>query len=129
MRAIFLIHLRQVIRDKDWGYPVFLLCFVRSWASTWHRPTTIRPWFIRPGPRRFGCPRGMLDLLGRLRDGQAWFDQRQSHLREFWKSLGVGDSGYSLALLAIPNLLNAALFLSAALLSIFTGAQPGTPFW
>jgi hypothetical protein len=25
MRAIFLIHLRQVIRDKDWVYPVFLL--------------------------------------------------------------------------------------------------------
>src|SRR5271165_6260581 len=25
MRAIFLMHLKQVIRDKDWAYPVFLL--------------------------------------------------------------------------------------------------------
>ena len=25
MRAIFLIHLKQVIRDKDWVYPLFLL--------------------------------------------------------------------------------------------------------
>jgi hypothetical protein len=25
MRAIFLMHLKQVIRDKNWAYPVFLL--------------------------------------------------------------------------------------------------------
>jgi hypothetical protein len=48
-------------------------------------------------------------------------------LRGFWKSLGVDDPGYFFSLFAIPNLLNAALFLCAALLSIFTGKQLDVP--
>ena len=53
--------------------------------------------------------------------------QRQNHLRGFWKSLGVKDLGYFFAIFAIPNLLNAALFFSAAFLSIFTGKQLDVP--
>jgi hypothetical protein len=53
--------------------------------------------------------------------------QRQNHLRGFWKSLGVSDFKYFCALFGIPNILNAALFLSAALLSIVVGKAPDVP--
>jgi hypothetical protein len=129
MRAIFLIHLRQVIRDKDWVYPIFLLLLC-TLLGQYLAPTDDDPTLVYSTRTQaiwlsaWGCSIFWVGFV----TARLGSTQRQSHLREFWKSLGVGDSGYFLALFAIPNLLNAALFLSAALLSIFTGAQPGTPF-
>jgi hypothetical protein len=45
-------------------------------------------------------------------------------LRGFWKSLGVNDPVYFAALFALPTLLNAFLFLSAAGLSVVVGKAP-----
>ncbi len=128
MRAIFLIHLKQVIRDKDWVYPVFLLllCTVlgQYLAPTDDDPTLVYStrtqaiWLCA-----WGCSIFWVSFVA-ARLGSM---QRQNHLRGFWKSLGVPDSDYFFALFAIPNLLNAALFFSAALLSIFAGKQLDAP--
>jgi len=53
--------------------------------------------------------------------------QRRDRLREFWKSLGVSDFKYFCALFAIANLLNVALFLCAAILSVIVGKAPDFP--
>jgi hypothetical protein len=128
MKAIFLIHLKQVLRDKDWVYPVLflLLCTVlgQYFAPTDDDPTLVYStrtqavWLCA-----WACSIFWVGFVA-ARLGSM---QRQNHLRGFWKSLGVGDPGYFLALFAIPNLLNAALFFSAALLSIFTGKQLDVP--
>jgi hypothetical protein len=128
MRAIFLMQLKQVIRDKDWVYPVFLLllCTVlgQYLAPTDDDPTLVYStrtqaiWLCA-----WACSIFWVSFVA-ARVGSM---QRQNHLRGFWKSLGVRDLEYFFALLAIPNLLNIALFLSAALLSIFTGKQLNAP--
>ncbi len=128
MRAIFLIHLKQVIRDKDWVYPVFLLllCAVlgQYLAPTDDDPTLVYStrtqaiWLCA-----WGCSIFWVSFVA-ARLGSM---QRQNHLCEFWRSLGVPDLRYFFALFAIPNLLNVALFFSAAFLSIFTGKQFDVP--
>jgi hypothetical protein len=128
MRAIFLIHLKQVIRDKDWVYPVFLLllCTVlgQYLAPTDDDPTLVYStrtqaiWLCA-----WACSIFWVSFVA-ARLGSI---QRESHLREFWKSLGVPDLGYFLSLFAIPNLLNILLFFSAAILSIITGRQLDAP--
>jgi hypothetical protein len=129
MRAIFLIHLKEVIRDKDWVYPVFLLLLC-TLLGQYLAPTDDDPTLVYSTRTQaiwlcaWGCSMFWVGFVA-ARIGSM---QRQNRLRGFWKSLGVGDLEYFFALFAIPNLLNAALFLSAALLSIFTGAQPGAPF-
>src|ERR1700737_4518100 len=128
MRAIFLIHLKQVIRDKDWVFPVFLLllCTVlgQYFAPTDDDPTLVYStrtqaiwmcaWLCSIFWVSFVAAR-----LGSM--------QRQNHLRGFWKSLGVSDFKYFCALFGIPNILNAGLFLSAAFLSIVVGKAPDVP--
>jgi hypothetical protein len=128
VRAIFLIHLKQLIRDKDWVYPVFLLllCTVlgQYLAPTDDDPTLVYStrtqaiWLCA-----WACSIFWVSFVA-ARVGSI---QRQNHLRGFWKSLGVRDLEYFFALFAIPNLLNIALFLSAALLSIFAGKQLDAP--
>ena len=128
MKAIFLIHLKQVIRDKDWIYPVFflLLCTL---LGQYFAPTDDDPSLIYSTRTQaiwwcaWGCSIFWVSFVA-ARLGSM---QRQNHLREFWKSLGVRDFAYFFSLFAIPNLLNAALFVSAAALSIFTGKQPEVP--
>ncbi len=128
MRAIFLIHLKQVIRDKDWVYPVFLLLLC-TLLGQYLAPTDDDPTLVYSTRTQaiwlcaWACSMFWVSFVA-ARLGSM---QRQNHLRGFWKSLGVGDLGYFFALFAIPNLLNAALFLSAAFLSIFTGNQLGCP--
>jgi hypothetical protein len=128
MRAIFLIHLKQVIRDKDWVYPVFLLLLC-TLLGQYFAPTDDDPTLVYSTRTQaiwlcaWGCSIFWISFVA-ARIGSM---QRQNHLREFWKSLGVSDSAYFFALFAIPNLLNAGLFLSAALLSIFTGRQLDAP--
>jgi hypothetical protein len=128
MRAIFLIHLKQVIRDKDWVYPVFLLLLC-ALLGQYLAPTDDDPTLVF-------ATRTQAIWLGAWACSIFWVSfvaarlgsmQRQSHLRGFWKSLGVRDRDYFFAVFAIPNLLNAGLFLSAAFLSIFTGKQLDTP--
>jgi hypothetical protein len=128
MRAIFLIHLKQVIRDKDWVYPVFLLllCAVlgQYFAPTDDDPTLV---FSTRTQAIWLCAWVCSILWVGFVTARLGSIQRQNRLRGFWKSLGVSDSGYFFALFAIPNLLNAALFFSAALLSIITGKQMDAP--
>jgi hypothetical protein len=129
MRAIFLIHLKQVIRDKDWIYPVFLLLLCTV-GGQYLAPTDDDPTLVYSTRTQaiwlcaWACSIFWVSFVA-ARLGSM---QRQNHLREFWKSLGVRDLGYFFSLFAIPNLLNAALFLSAAVLSIFTGKQLDAPF-
>ena len=129
MRAIFLIHLRQVIRDKDWVYPVFLLLLC-TLLGQFLAPTDDDPTLVYSTRTQaiwlcaWACSIFWVSFVA-ARLGSM---QRQNHLRGFWRSLGVPDLGYFLALFAIPNLLNAALFFAAAFLSIFTGKQMDVPW-
>jgi hypothetical protein len=129
MRSIFLIHLKQVLRDKDWVYPVFLL-LLSTLLGKYLAPTDDDPNLVYSTRTQaiwlcaWGCSIFWVSFVA-ARIGSM---QRQNHLREFWKSLGVRDFQYFFSLLAIPNLLNAVLFLSAASLSIFTGKQPDAPW-
>jgi hypothetical protein len=128
MRAIFLIHLRQVIRDKDWVYPMFLLLlctvFGQYFAPTDDDPTLV---YSTRTQAIWSCAWVCSILWVSFVAARLGSEQRQNHLRGFWKSLGVNDVGYFFALFAIPNLLNAVLFLSAAFLSILTGKQLDAP--
>jgi hypothetical protein len=128
MRAIFLIHLRQVIRDKDWVYPLFLL-LLSTLLGQYLAPTDDDPTLVYSTRTQaiWLCAWGSSIFWVSFVAARIGSTQRQNHLRGFWKSLGVGDLGYFFSLFAIPNLLNAALFLSAALLSIFTGKQLDVP--
>ena len=128
MRAIFLLHLKQVIRDKDWVYPVFLLLLC-TLLGQYFAPTEDDPTLIYSTRTQaiwlcaWACSIFWFSFVAARIDSM----QRQNHLRGFWKSLGVPDPGYFFALFAIPNLLNAALFCSAAFLSVFTGKQVDVP--
>jgi hypothetical protein len=128
MRAIFLIHLKQIIRDKDWVYPVFLLLLC-TLLGQYLAPTDDDPNLVYSTRTQaiWLCAWGCSMLWVSFVAARLGAMQRQNHLRGFWKSLGVADRGYFFALFAIPNLLNAALFLSAALLSIFVGKQLDAP--
>ena len=66
MRAIFLIHLKQVIRDKDWVYPVFLLLCTLLGQS-------IAPTEDDPDPDLFHTDPG--DLAGAPRPVQSFARQ------------------------------------------------------
>jgi hypothetical protein len=128
MRAIFLMHLKQVIRDKDWVYPVLLLllCTVlgQYLAPTDDDPTLV---YSTRTQAIWLCAWACSIFWVSFVTARVGSMQRQNHLRGFWKSLGVRDLEYFFALFAIPNLLNIALFLSAAMLSIFTGKQLDAP--
>ena len=128
MRSIFSLHWKQVIREHDWILPALLLLgcavFGQFLAPTNDDPTltystrTQAIWICAWLSSIFWV--GFVTAkLGSM--------QRQNHLRGFWKSLGVRDIEYFSALFAIPNLLNAALFLAAAFLSIMVGKAPDTP--
>jgi hypothetical protein len=128
MRAIFLMHLKQVLRDKDWVYPVFLLllCTVlgQYLAPTDDDPTLV---YSTRTQAIWLCAWACSIFWVSFVTARVGSMQRQNHLRGFWKSLGVRDLEYFFALFAIPNLLNIALFLSAAMLSILTGKQIDAP--
>jgi hypothetical protein len=129
MKSIFSLHWKQVIRENDWILPTLLLLscavFGQFLAPTNDDPTLIYStrtqaiWICAWLSSIFWVG-FVVAKLGSM--------QRQNHLRGFWKSLGVGDIEYFSALFAIPNLLNAALFLSAAILSIVVGKAPDAPF-
>jgi hypothetical protein len=128
MTSIFLIHWKQVIRDKDWAYPVFLLLLC-TLLGQYLAPTDDDPTLVFSTRTQaiwlcaWACSIFWVGFVA-ARLGAV---QRQKHLRDFWKSLGVRDPAYFLALFAIPNLLNIGLFLSAAGLSSFTGKQLDVP--
>lgn len=128
MKSIFALHLRQVIRENDWILPVLLLlaCAVFGQFLT---PTNDDPTLIYSTRTQaiwicaWLCSIFWVGFVAAKLGSM----QRQNHLRGFWKSLGVRDIEYFAALFAIPNLLNAALFLSAAILSVVVGKVPDAP--
>ena len=128
MKSIFLLHLRQVIRDKDWVYPLFLLLlctlFGQYFAPTDDDSTLI---YSTRTQAIWSCAWACSIFWVGFVAARLGFLQRQNHLRGFWKSLGVKDSGYFLALFAIPSLLNIALFSCAGVLCVFTGKQLDAP--
>jgi hypothetical protein len=128
MRSIFSLHLKQVVRENDWILPALLLLFCAVFgqflAPTNDDPTltystrTQAIWMCA-----WLCSIFWVSFVAAKLGSM----QRQNHLRGFWKSLGVSDFKYFCALFGIPNILNAALFLSAALLSIVVGKAPDVP--
>ena len=128
MRSILTLHLKQVLRENDWILPVLLLLacavFGQFFAPTNDDPTLVYStrtqaiwicaWLCSIFWVSFVC----------ARIGCA---QRYYHLRAFWKSLGVRDVEYFGALFVVPNLLNVALFLVAAILSLVVGRTPDAP--
>jgi hypothetical protein len=128
MKSIFALHLRQVIRENDWILPVLLLLACAVFGQY------LAP--IKDDPTLIYSTRTQAIWICAWLCSIFWVGfvaaklgsmQRQNHLRGFWKSLGVRDVEYFSALFAIPNLLNAALFLSAAILSTVVGKAPDTP--
>jgi hypothetical protein len=128
MKSIFLLHLRQVIRENDWILPILLL--LSSAVFGQH----LAP--IKDDPTLIYSTRTQTIWISAWLCSIFWVGfvaaklgsmQRQNHLREFWKSLGVRDAEYFSALFAIPNLLNTGLFLTAAILSMIVGKAPDTP--
>ena len=128
MRAIFLIHLKQVLRDKDWAYPALLLLLC-TLLGQYLAPTDDDPTLVYSTRTQaiWLCAWGCSILWVSFVTARLGSMQRQNHLRGFWKSLGIPDPGYFFALFAIPNLLNGGLFFSAAFLSICTGKQLDVP--
>jgi hypothetical protein len=128
MKSIFSLHFKQAVRENDWILPVLLLLacavFGQFLAPTNDDPTLVYStrtqavWICAWLCSIFWVS-FVVAKLGSM--------QRQNHLRGFWKSLGVRDIEYFSALFAIPNLLNAALFLSAGILSVAAGKAPDTP--
>jgi hypothetical protein len=128
MKSIFSLHLKQVVRENDWILPGLLLLacavFGQFLAPTNDDPTlaystrTQAIWLCA-----WLCSIFWVSFVAAKLGSM----QRQNHLRGFWKSLGVSDFQYFCALFGIPNILNAALFLSAALLSIVVGKAPDVP--
>jgi hypothetical protein len=128
MKAIFSLHWKQVIRENDWILPTLLLLscavFGQFLAPTNDDPTLVYStrtqaiWICA-----WLCSIFWVGFVA----AKLGSIQRQNHLREFWKSLGVRDIEYFSALFAIPNLLNTALFLAAAILSIAVGKVPDAP--
>ena len=128
MKSIFALHLKQVIREHDWILPVLLLLacavFGQFLAPTNDDPTLI---YATRTQATWTCAWLCSIFWVGFVAAKLGSMQRQNHLRGFWKSLGVSDLKYFFALFAIPNLLNAALFLSAAILSILVGKTPDAP--
>lgn len=125
MKSIFSLHLRQVIRENDWILLGLLLLacavFGQNLAPIKDDPTLI---YSTRTQAIWTCAwLGSIFWVGFVA-AKLGSMQRQNHLREFWKSLGVGDIEYFFGLFAIPTLLNAALFLSAALLTVIVGKAP-----
>ena len=128
MKSIFSLHLKQVVRENDWILPVLLLLgcavFGQYLAPIKDDPTLIYStrtqaiWICA-----WLCSIFWVSFVAAKLGSM----QRQNHLRGFWKSVGVRDIEYFSALFAIPNLLNAALFLSAAILSMVVGKAPDMP--
>jgi hypothetical protein len=125
MKSIFALHLKQVIRENDWILPVLLLLacavFGQFFAPTNDDPTLV---FSARTQAIWACAWLCSIFWVGFVAAKLGSMQRQNHLRGFWKSLGVGDFQYFCAVFAIPNLLNGALFLSAALLSVGVGKAP-----
>jgi len=128
MKSIFALHLRQVIRENDWIIPLLLLLgcavFGQFLAPTNDDPTLT---YSTRTQAVWACAWLSSIFWVGFVAAKLGSMQRQNHLRGFWKSLGVRDIEYFLGLFAIPNLLNAALFLSAAVLSVMVGKAPDIP--
>lgn len=127
MKSVFCLHLRQVMRENDWLLPVFLI-LVAVIGAPLLTPSNEDP------DLKFSSRTQLVWAV-------AWFCsifyagfvgaklgafQRNKGLRDFWKSLGLSDLRYYLAILALPCLLNILFFGAAALLSFSFGRNPGT---
>ncbi|MBV8216555.1 MAG: hypothetical protein JOZ08_25335 [Verrucomicrobia bacterium] len=128
MKSIFLLHFRQVIRENDWILPLLVLLACALFGDR------LAP--IQDDPS--------LGFSARTQAiwGAAWLCsilwvsfvaarlgsmQRAKRLRDFWKSLGLNDFKYFGGLFLIPNVLNAGLFVLAAVLSSICGRMPEAP--
>ena len=84
------MHLKQVIRDKDWVYPVFLLLLC-TFLGQYLAPTDDDPTLVYSTRTQaiwlcaWACSIFWVSFVA-ARVGSM---QRQNHLRGFWKSLGV----------------------------------------
>lgn len=125
MKSIFLLHFRQIIRENDWILPVFFLLVCAAFGDR------LAP--LEDDPSLAFATRTQAIWAGAWLCSILWVSfvvaklgsmQRGKKLRDFWKGLGLSDIRYYGGLFLIPNVLNAALFLLAAMLSIIFGRVP-----
>jgi hypothetical protein len=125
MKSIFLLHFRQIIRENDWILPVLVLLLCALFGDR------LAP--LEDDPSLGFATRTQAIWGGAWLCSILWVSfvvaklgsmQRAKKLRDFWKSLGLSDLRYYGGLFLIPNVLNAGLFLLAALLSIIFGKIP-----
>ena len=132
MKSVFQLHFRQIFRENDWLLPLLLLVLALIGAPVL-TPSNEDPdlkfssrtqlvwataWFCSIFYTGFVSAR-----LGAF--------QRNKGLREFWRSSGLSDHKYYLAIFAIPLLLNVLLFGTATVLAFGFGRNPeiSVPEW
>jgi hypothetical protein len=128
MKSIFLLHFRQIIREHDWILPLLVLLACALFGDR------LAP--IQDDPSLSFSTRTQTIWGGAWLCSILWVSfvaaklgstQRAKRLRDFWKSVGLSDFKYFGGLFLIPNVLNAGLFLFAAVLSSICGRMPEAP--
>ena len=128
MKSIFLLHFRQIIRENDWIFPLFVLLLCAAFGDR------LAP--LQDDPSLGFASRTQAIWGGAWLCSILWVSfitaklgsiQRTKKLRDFWKSLGLSDLKYFSGLFLVSNVLNAALFLLAAALTIVFGRMPEAP--
>ena len=128
MKSIFLLHFRQIIRENDWILPLLVLLLCAAFGDR------LAP--LQDDPSLGFATRTQAIWAGAWLSSILWVGfvvaklgsmQRAKRLRDFWKSLGLSDLKYFGGLFLIPNLLNAGIFLLAAVLSTICGRMPEAP--
>lgn len=132
MKSVFRLHLYQVYRENDWLLPLLLLVLALIGAP-----------LLTPSNED---PDLTFSSRTQLVWATAWFCsifytgfvsaklgafQRSKGLRDFWRSSGLPDLRYYLAIFAVPLLLNVLFFGTAAVLAFGFGRNPGitVPEW
>jgi hypothetical protein len=125
MKSVFRLHLWQIYRENDWLLPLLLLVLALVGAP-----------LLTPSNED---PDLKFSSRTQLVWATAWFCsifytgfvsaklgafQRHKGLRSFWRSSGLSDFKYYLAIFAVPLLLNVLFFGAAAVLAFGFGRNP-----
>src|SRR5260370_40274671 len=102
MKSIFSLHFKQIIRENDWILLLLLLLAFavcgKFLARTEDAPTLV---YSTRTQAVWICAWLCSVLWVGFVAAKLGSMQRRNHLRDFWKSLGVGDANYFFGLFAI----------------------------